>query len=530
MSTSRAVTVLAGRYRLEDWIAAGGVGEVWAAADLVLRRPVAVKLLRAGYAEHPETLARFRAEARHAGSLSHPCIAQIYDYGEAEGPHPPFLVMELVDGPPLARLLAAGPLAPARVMDLVAQAAEGLAAAHAAGLVHRDVKPANLLLAPGDRVKITDFGIAHAAGSAPITRTGILVGTPAYLAPERVAGAPATPASDLYSLGVVGYECLAGAPPFGGTAMEVALAHQLRPLPPLPPGVPEDAAALIGELTAKDPAARPATAREVASRARSVRDATMSAAPGDGQYAEPGTWHLPPAGGGDEQHASQPGHWQDLPPGPPGGRHAQPDTWQDFPPAAPGAGRHAAEPGAWQGDPSSTLADPHPSLIEHPATLAGPGMPSPPGWGRRQRMPRDWTPRERVTALAVAAAVIAVLAGFLLAGSGTASPQQHPAAQRKGTSAPRTPAAQLVNVNAGALVGQPVQAVADQLRRLGLQVHVQRVQTDQQAPGTVVSVQPGGQLPAGSSVIVTAALPPGHGDGQHHDHGGGNGNGHAGGD
>src|SRR5487761_286392 len=265
MSTSRAAVVLAGRYRLEDWIATGGMGEVWAAADLVLRRPVAVKLVRAGYAEHPETLARFRAEARHAGSLSHPCIAQIYDYGGAGGPPPPFLVMELVDGPPLARLLAAGPLDPARVMDLVAQAAEGLAAAHAAGLVHRDVKPGNLLLAPGDRVKITDFGIAHAAGSAPITRTGILVGTPAYLAPERVAGAPATPASDLYSLGIVAYECLAGAPPFGGTAMEIALAHQLRPLPVLPPAVPTGAAALVAGLTAKDPAARPASAREVAS-------------------------------------------------------------------------------------------------------------------------------------------------------------------------------------------------------------------------------------------------------------------------
>ena len=149
--------------------------------------------------------------------------------------------------------------------------------------MHRDVKPGNLLLAPGDRVKITDFGIAHAAGSAPITRTGMLIGTPAYLAPERVAGAPATPGSDLYSLGVVAYECLAGAPPFGGTAMEIALAHQLRPLPPLPPRVPAEAAALVAGLTAKDPAARPASAREVASRARSLRDALTWA-------IQPGGW------------------------------------------------------------------------------------------------------------------------------------------------------------------------------------------------------------------------------------------------
>src|SRR5260370_36061100 len=266
MSDSRTAVVLGGRYRLEEWIASGGMGEVWRASDLVLHRSVAVKLLRPEYAGHLEIVARFRAEARHAGSLSHPGIAQIYDYGEAGPANPPFLVMELVDGPPLARLLAAGPLDPARVMDLVAQAAEGLAAAHAAGLVHRDVKPGNLLLAPGDRVKITDFGIAHAAGSAPITRTGILVGTPAYLAPERVAGAPATPASDLYSLGVVAYECLAGAPPFSGTAMEIALSHQLRPLPPLSPHVPAGAAALVAALTATDPAARPATARDGPSR------------------------------------------------------------------------------------------------------------------------------------------------------------------------------------------------------------------------------------------------------------------------
>ena len=272
MSTTRAVYVLADRYRLDDRIAAGGMGQVWRATDLVLDRPVAVKLLRAEYAQHPETLARFRAEARHAGSLSHPHIARIYDYGEADVAQPPFLVMELVDGPPLTHLLARGPMQPARVMDVVAQAADGLAAAHAAGLVHRDVKPGNLLLAPPGLVKITDFGIAYAAGSAPITRTGMLVGTPAYVAPERVTGSAATPASDWYSLGIVAYECLAGALPFSGTAMEVALSHQMRALPPLPAAVPAEAAALVAELTAKDPAARPASAGEVVTRARRLRD------------------------------------------------------------------------------------------------------------------------------------------------------------------------------------------------------------------------------------------------------------------
>jgi len=303
MSVTRPVYLLSDRYRLDDLIAAGGMGEVWRATDLVLGRPVAVKLLRVEYAQHPETLARFRAEARHAGALSHPHIARIYDYGEADATHPPFLVMELVDGPPLTRLLASGLMEPARVMDMVAQAADGLAAAHAAGLIHRDIKPGNLLLAPPGQVKITDFGIAYAAGSAPITRTGMLIGTPAYVAPERVTGAGATPASDLYSLGIVAYECLAGALPFSGTAMEVALSHQMRVLPPLPAAVPAEVAALVAELTAKDPAARPASAREIVTRAGRLRDA-LSGAPAAGAAspaagaaspsAGPAFWPAPP--------------------------------------------------------------------------------------------------------------------------------------------------------------------------------------------------------------------------------------------
>src|SRR5947208_839568 len=193
-------SVLEHRYRLDDRIALGGVGEVWRGTDLVLRRAVAVKLLRQEYAQDEEYLARFQAEGRHAALLCHPNIAQVYDYADKAPPVPGFLVMELVDGQSLARLLAAGPLSPARTMGIVAQAARGLQAAHASGLVHRDIKPGNLMVGRDDHVKITDFGIAQAAGSARLTRTGTLVGTAAYLAPERAAGGLATPASDLYSL------------------------------------------------------------------------------------------------------------------------------------------------------------------------------------------------------------------------------------------------------------------------------------------------------------------------------------------
>jgi eukaryotic-like serine/threonine-protein kinase len=218
--------LLGGRYRLDDRVGVGGMGEVWHAADLVLDRPVAVKLLHPGYARDGQELARFRAEAQHAGSLSHPDIAQVYDYHEADPPYPPYLVMELVDEPSLASLLEEGPADPARTMDLIAQAAGALQAAHPAGLVHRDIKPGNLLVSRSGQLKITDFGISHAVGSAPLTRPGTLIGTPAYLAPERAAGLPATPAADLYALGIVAFQCLTGRPPFTGEPLAVAPACQ----------------------------------------------------------------------------------------------------------------------------------------------------------------------------------------------------------------------------------------------------------------------------------------------------------------
>jgi hypothetical protein len=246
---ARAGAVLGGRYVLDRRIGDGGHGEVWQATDNVLRRPVAVKLLHPRYAGRNEALTRFQAEARLAGALSHENIAQVYDYGEQAGGQPPYLATELVDGPSVQAALAGGPLASSLTMDIVAQAAAGLQAAHAAGLTHRDVKPANLLLAPDGTVKITDFGIAHTAGSAP-----------------------ATPASDLYALGMVAYECLVGTPPFRGPPPAVALAPRDCPLPPLPPSVPEGVTALVMRMTAKDPAYRPDDAAEVAVWAGLLRD------------------------------------------------------------------------------------------------------------------------------------------------------------------------------------------------------------------------------------------------------------------
>jgi eukaryotic-like serine/threonine-protein kinase len=270
---TRTGLILDDRYQLGEPIAAGGVGQVWRAADLLLDREVAVKLLRPEYADHPDTLERFRAEAKHAGSLTHPCVARVYDYGSAGPAIPPYLVMEYVNGPSLADMLAVDPVHPVLALDVAAQAAAGLDAAHRIGLVHRDIKPGNILIGADGLVKITDFGIAHAAGSAPITGPGLVMGTTQYMAPERIAGGQATPASDLYALGILIYECLTGLPPFDGGTAEVMAGHLYLPMPPLPAGVPPELDELIARLTAKDPAARLSDAAEVAAIATRLRDA-----------------------------------------------------------------------------------------------------------------------------------------------------------------------------------------------------------------------------------------------------------------
>ena len=276
------ITELAGRYHLEELIAIGGMGEVWRAVDQVLGRCVAVKLLRPEYLHDEVTLLRFRAEARHAGLLNHPGIAQVYDYQDASLDGPAYLVMELVDGPSLAEVLAGGRLDPRRTADVLAQAAAALHAAHDAGVLHRDIKPGNLLLASDGRVKVTDFGIAQSSRTGHLTQTGALIGTTGYLAPERVSGRSATAASDLYALGIVGYECLTGQPPFRGEPLQVALAHLDQDLPGLPPWCLSqpggtELAGLIADLTARDPAARPASAALVAGRAGRIRDGRADA-------------------------------------------------------------------------------------------------------------------------------------------------------------------------------------------------------------------------------------------------------------
>ncbi|MGH3192817.1 MAG: protein kinase domain-containing protein [Streptosporangiaceae bacterium] len=270
--------LLAGRYRLTGRIAAGGMGEVWRGEDELLNRPVAVKLLPTGRAGDEAFLARFRAEARYAASLSHPGIARVYDYGESAEFGGAYLVMELVNGEPLSAILArAGRLSPDATLDIIGQAARALDAAHQADIVHRDIKPGNLLVAAGGTTKITDFGIAtavRAAQASHLTETGMVMGTAMYVSPEQATGAPVTASSDIYSLGVVAYECLAGRPPFtANEPLAIAFAHKHDPVPPLPPDVPQPVAGLVYDMLAKTPDGRPASMRVVADRAQMLRDA-----------------------------------------------------------------------------------------------------------------------------------------------------------------------------------------------------------------------------------------------------------------
>ena len=211
--------VLGGRYRLVELLGSGGMATIYRATDTQLGRDVALKLLRPEYLQDPEFSTRFRAEAQAAASLTHPNVVTVYDYGEeASGP---YLVMELVDGEDLATILRrSGPLPPRQAARIAAGVARALAAAHARGLVHRDVKPGNVLIGRDGQVKVVDFGIARAIAEAQVTLPGTTLGSVHYFSPEQARGEPATASSDIYSLGIVLYELLTGSrrDPAGPTA------------------------------------------------------------------------------------------------------------------------------------------------------------------------------------------------------------------------------------------------------------------------------------------------------------------------
>jgi serine/threonine-protein kinase len=288
--------VINGRYELGDRLGAGGMGSVFRAHDRKLDRAVALKLVHTENADDEVGRARLKAEARLAGGVHHPNVAEIFDYDEDTETGAPFLVMRLVEGEPLSQVLRRErTLAPGRTMGIVADVAEALAAAHALGVVHRDVKPSNILLTD-DRAVLVDFGIARSPESEPLTSTGTLLGTVDYLSPEQALGRSAAPPSDVYALGVVAHHCLTGAPPFRRESpVATAIAHAKDNLPPLGDDVPGGVRALVARLTAKDPDDRP-DAEAVAVTASALADGHRTdAAPAPRDVGVPVLDELPTA-------------------------------------------------------------------------------------------------------------------------------------------------------------------------------------------------------------------------------------------
>ncbi|MFG2076055.1 serine/threonine-protein kinase [Nonomuraea maritima] len=272
-------TTLAGRYRLDTRIGAGGMGEVWRGEDVVLARTVAVKVLLPGRMQDPGFVARFQGEARAMATINHSGVVDVYDYGVSGDTV--YLVMKFVDGEPLDRLLGRlGRIPPQAAMELISQAASALQAVHDQGIVHRDVKPGNLLVQRDGTLVLTDFGIARSDMANRLTDAGMVLGTAAYCAPEQAEGAPVTPAVDIYALGVVAYECLVGQRPFDGDSpVTIALKHIREAPPPLPQEIPQAVRALVDIALSKDPARRFQSARAMSEAARAIASGQVPAVP-----------------------------------------------------------------------------------------------------------------------------------------------------------------------------------------------------------------------------------------------------------
>jgi serine/threonine-protein kinase len=479
-------SLLAGRYRLGSRIATGGMGEVWQATDQLLDRQVAAKLVKPEFATDATFRQRLHAEARAAAAVRNPHVVDIYDVGEAadDGDQPvPFIVMELLGGTSLADLLTAGPIAVSTTIDLLTQVGEALSTAHSGGVVHRDIKPANLVLDSTGRVTVLDFGIARAADSAALTATGMMLGTARYISPEQVSGRPATAASDVYSLGVVAFQCLAGRPPFdAGSDVATALAHRDEPPPALPADLPSGLTDLVSACLAKSPEDRP-SAEHVAATAAALAPAAVGNA----------TRVMP---------TPAPAATDDL--------------------AVDAAGPFATSDG--DDGPAAVTERIHP-------------VPAGPRW-------LEW---RRLGAVAGAVVLIlAILTVVSAVTGGNDSPSASTGAGHHGTSPTARPASDsslrrhMVRIRASRYVGEPFGTAQQQLLRQGL------VPTAVGAPAsptaTVVGVSPVGRVPVGHTIsLVLLApspspkapgpkpphhkpVPPGHHGG--HGHGPGPGHGH----
>lgn len=452
-----AGSVIVNRYVLDRRLASGGMGEVWLATDNVLERRVAVKILSVELVDSAEFLERFRAEARHTASLGHPGIASIFDYGEDASYDPPlaFLVMEFVDGEPLSKRAERAPrIAMGAIVDILIQIAEALQAAHERGVIHRDVKPGNVMVAKNGRIKVTDFGIARAVDSVPLTAAGQVVGTAAYMSPEQACGGDVTTSSDVYSLGVVGYELLAGRTLFAASnPAAVALAHVQQLPAPLPPTVPAGVRRVIDQTLAKKPSDRPVSALAVADALRAAAAeipppadsaatalmAVLAGATGTGAVSAPDPSIAGAAAAGEPTEVMAAA----------GTRSATAVMPAGFLPGAPVRPTVAAELAA-----------------------------------RRRR-------RRMAAAIGLAAAVALVVVTFATAGDG-----EDPTQGTVSTEAVIDP-----NV----VVGMPEAEAAASLEQSGVVVDVRRAAAAGVAAGTVIGVEPAGPVAAGEAVTLVVA-------------------------
>ena len=420
-------TLLGDRYRLDRRIAIGGMGEVWRAEDTVLSRTVAVKVLKSELTQERMFLERFRTEARTTASLQANGIANVFDYGEvATGDDIPvaYLVMEYVDGEPLSAQLAHdGRLPAARVLEIIRHAALALAEAHRVGMVHRDVKPGNLLVRRSDgAVKITDFGIARAADAVPLTQNGMVVGTAQYFSPEQAEGRVVGPPADVYSLGVVAYECLAGRLPFLADSPVTVAMMQIRDVPPaLPPDVPGPVQALVMRILAKDPRQRFADGAELAEAVRAVQEGRPIPSPRPFPTPPPAPQPGPAQPGPAQPGLAQPGQPGLAQPGPsqpgtapPGRAHSGPYGGSQF--AAQSGAAGLGGPGSQPHPNPDGVGGTNPALAYPQWTPTPPaGWTAPPG----EVPPRRATRRPLWIALALLLALIlAGIATVLMSESG----------------------------------------------------------------------------------------------------------------
>ncbi|GID69134.1 serine/threonine protein kinase [Actinoplanes cyaneus] len=378
--------VLNNRYQLTQRIAAGGMGEVWRGGDLLLHREVAVKVLLPALMNDREFITRFRSEARMMAQLRHPGIVQVYDYGEnavVNGDGFDYLVMEFIEGISLSqKIQQAGRLSPAETMQIVAGMADALHTAHQSGIIHRDVKPGNLLVRPGGALVLVDFGIARSVGVTSMTGTNVVLGSVNYMAPEQAEGKPVTAATDVYALGAVAFACLTGRPPYVGDNPLAVLGQLVHGQPPvLPPDVPRGVASVVLRALAKDPAQRFPSGAALADAARNALRAPAAAPfPPTQQHQQQ------PGNRGTQQHQQPPGNW---------GTQQQPGNWGTQ------TGRRQPEP---QGYPTYAAAaarpvspSPVPAAYEPPLPSAG-----------------EEPPRKRNAGLVAAAAGLILVGGGVL--------------------------------------------------------------------------------------------------------------------